>query len=253
MDADPGNLHPVGFLGPQQHKEGHDRRQYLGQDRGDPHACHCHIQDHHEEKVQDDIDAAGGNEEIKGAAGISDGPEDAGSHVVDHGGDHTEKIDPHVGDGVCHDILRRIQETQGPGCGNKTQDHHQGAAQDGKGHGGVDGQLQTLMVAGAVILRDHHPGAGGKPHEKSHQEIDDGGGGTTYCGQGLLSHKITYDHRIGGVVQLLKKGPEKDRKKEDQKLLPDNALRDLIDGLTSCFFPNFLHVSSSPVLRSAPE
>ena len=94
----------------------------------------------------------------------------------------------------------------------------------------------VIPVFRTVELGNDYCGAGGKTGEETHQKIDQGGGGAAYRGERLLAYKVSHHYGVCRIIKLLKKGTEQDREEEDQKLLPDNSFRDLID---IHFFPGF--------------
>ena len=119
----------------------------------------------------------------------------------------------------------------------------------------MDGLADLLGLLGPVVLGHHHRRAGGKAHEKAHQQIDEGPGAAANGGQGLLAHEISHDDGIGGIIKLLKKRPEQNREKEAQKLLPDDALGDTVarpGGFRHLISDSFLRYHSSIAYSFAP-
>ena len=86
-------------------------------------------------------------------------------------------------------------------------------------------RLADLFIpASAVKLGDNHRRPGAQTGEKAHQQVNQGAGCAAHGGQGLLAHKVPHNHRVHRVVKLLEKGAQQDGEKENQELLPDNAL-----------------------------
>ena len=88
------------------------------------------------------------------------------------------------------------------------------------------GPVDLIRLPGAVKLGYDHCGAAGQSHKETHQQVNQGAGASSYCGQGLLSHKAAHHHGIRRIIKLLEKCPEQDRKEKEQELLPDHAVRD---------------------------
>ena len=57
-----------------------------------------------------------------------------------------------------------------------------------------------------IKLGNDYRGAGGKACEKTHQKVDQRSGAASYRRKRFLAHKISHNHRIDGIIQLLKKG-----------------------------------------------
>ena len=85
-----------------------------------------------------------------------------------------------------------------------------------------------LFFARADELRDRDGSAGGKSGEKSDDKGYDLSGGSAHARQCLFPYELPHDHTVDRVVELLKKSPEQDREKEQEKLFPDHAFCDFI-------------------------
>ena len=92
----------------------------------------------------------------------------------------------------------------------------------------MHGRADLGVFPRPVILGDDDACAGGKPHEKTHQQIDQIAGGAAHGGQGFLAHEFTDDDRIGGVVQLLEERAQQNGKEEKKQLFPDHAFGDAV-------------------------
>ena len=77
-------------------------------------------------------------------------------------------------------------------------------------------------------LCDYNRSTGGKSSEKAHDQGNNLCGRPAHAGQSLFPHKMPHDYGVNGVVQLLEKCTEYNRKKEKKKLSPDDTFRDLI-------------------------
>ena len=84
--------------------------------------------------------------------------------------------------------------------------------------------VQSLVVMRAVGLGNHDAGARRKSRAESDQHVDDAAGAADRRKR-LLADKTADDHRIDGILKLLKQQPDGHRDRKLQKLLPDNALR----------------------------
>ena len=181
---------------------------------------------HHEEQVQHDVGQTGGDQKIEGALGVAHGPQDAGAHVVEEGGDASGEVDPQVDGGVGQHIGRRAHQPQGGPGGGDPQHGDAHAGGQGQGDGRVDGAAEALRVPGAVPLGDDHRGPRGEPHEEVHQKVDEHRRGATHGGQSLLAHEVAHDDGVHRVVELLEEGAQQDGEEKGQEGLCDGTLRD---------------------------
>ena len=98
----------------------------LGDHGGDGHAGDAHMENDDEDQVQDDVHHAGGEQEVQGAFGVAHRPQDGRAEVVEHGGGHTDEIDPHVQRRLIQHVVRRAHEGQKRLCqkdADENQDH----------------------------------------------------------------------------------------------------------------------------------
>ena len=228
MEADLPKDHGVDRAGPQQGDGHQGGAHHLGQDGGQGRPEHVQVEAHHEEQVQHDVGQARGHEEVEGTAGIAHGPEDAGPHVVDKGGDGAAEIDPQIGEGVAHHVLGGTHEAQDGAGEENAHDVDDDAGGQGQGDARMNGLPQLLTLAGAVVLGDDHGGAGGEAHEEVHQEVDDDRRGAAHGAQGGGAHEVAHDDGVHRVVELLEKGAQQDGKEEGEERLEDGPLGDLI-------------------------
>ena len=112
------------------------------------------MKDGNQEYIQHDIADAAGDQDIKRLFGVACRPQDAGSHVVDHVGDHAAVKDPQIEQGICHGIFRCIQKKKGGSGGREAEYHDQGAAGYGKCHTRMNGFLQAGLIPGAAQVSD---------------------------------------------------------------------------------------------------
>ena len=196
-----------GAVGAHEGDDHQHRRQHLGGHGGNGHPQHFQGNDHHQQKVQDDVAQGGGNEEVQGPLGIPHRPEHAGAHVIDHVGNHAQKVDPLVENGPGQGVGGGVHGPERPGGEHKAYHHKDRADDDRQQHGGVDAFVDVLPHAGAVTLGNGHHGSGGQAGKDAHRQVDDHAGGA-HGGQGHLAHEPAHHHRVHGIVQLLEEGAE---------------------------------------------
>lgn len=63
------------------------------------------LQPYHKENIQHNIHKAGEDQEIQRTFGISHSAQYTGSHIINQGRNHTQKINAHINNGEAHDII----------------------------------------------------------------------------------------------------------------------------------------------------
>lgn len=174
----------------------------LAHHRGQGRPGHPHAELDDAEKIQPHIETGGEYQEKQRRLAVPHGPEEHGSHVVEHIGEQPLEDDGDVGPGVLHDIRRGVQEIQEPG--------HGGGAQKGHGQGEQQGQQGAVghappyprFVFGPEPLGGQDAEAGGDPQGKAQHQEHQGAGGT-HRRQGSGPHIPAHDDHVRHVVQLL--------------------------------------------------
>ena len=190
---------------------------------GDGGPRHAHAEDHDEHQIQHDVGHRGPCQIDEGAAGVSGGVQDAGSHVVHYTEQHAAKIDADVGHGIPQHLGGGIHgHQQGPAAGDAAHSEQQ-AHDHGDGQRGVHGLLGFPVVLGPQELRHHHARAHGQALAEADEQVDGGTAGA-HGGQRVGTDKVAHDDAVGGVVQLLQQVAEDQRQGEQQQALHDAAL-----------------------------
>lgn len=83
--------------------------------------------------------------------------------------------------------------------------------------------VDALLVLGAKKLRDDNARPGAKAGEQPDHQVDDGGAGA-HRRQGVGADVVAHHDRIHRVVKLLEQVAQQQRQREQQQLLPDDAL-----------------------------
>ena len=81
-----------------------------------------------------------------------------------------------------------------------------------------------MLPATAEELGDNYRGARGQAHKEADNQVNQVAGGAAHRRQGFLAHKVTYHHRVHGIVQLLEQQPHRHGNGKLEQLLPYNAL-----------------------------
>ena len=207
------------------HQHGADRLRKDGGNRG---AGHAHLQAHHQQHVQHDVNHAGADEEVQRPPGIAHGTKQARTHVIDERRNHAGKVDAHIHLGMDQHILRGTHPAQNH-RGKHDAQHREQRAPRQRHRGGGMYRLADLAVAPpAVELREDDRRPGGKAHKEAHHQVDQRACGASHGGQRFLAYEFAHNHGIGSVIQLLEEGSEQDGKEECQQVFPDYALGDAV-------------------------
>ena len=92
---------------PHQAQQHQCSRDVLGDDGGQGHAVHTHVETQHKGQGQHHIDDTGHCEEVQGAAGVSLRPQDCRAEVIEHVGGHTAEINAKIQSRQINDVGRR--------------------------------------------------------------------------------------------------------------------------------------------------
>ena len=200
-----------------------DGGQDLGADRGNGYTQHSHVEYHYQQKVQHDVAQRGSDQEVQRPLGISYRSQYAGSHIVNHIGDHAQEIDPQVQNSVRQCLRRGVHSPQRPRSKSKAHYSKECTHHDREQHGGVYALIYLRVHPGAIPLGNGHHGAAGKTGKDANCQIGNDAGGA-HGGQSGGAYKTAHHHSIHGIVQLLEEGAEPQGKEKCQQLFPDHAL-----------------------------
>ena len=190
--------------------------------------------------VQQNIDKAADNQIVQRAAGISDRTQDTGTYIINEDKDDSGKIDAQIGGGRCDDLLGGVHPTKHHWRQPNSNHRNDHAAHHRKGKRSMQRILQSLFLPCTIILGDDHRCTGRKSDKKTDNQVDDLAGGAAHRRQCFGTDKSSHDNRICRVVDLLKKGAQHNRKKENQQLFPNHAADDLV-----LFTLHIFHLDSS--------
>ena len=184
------------------------------------------MQHGHKQQVQRHVQNTGGHQKEHGAAGITHGPQDTRAHVIHHRAQGTRKVNADIGHGVRHAAFRHVHQAQHLTAQAHAQHREHRAQQQRQGNAGMHGVRHPLPVLCSIKLGENHRRAGADADEEAIDHVHQRPGGS-HRRQGLSAHQAAHDDGVHGVVHLLEKSAQQDREKEDQQLLPDDALGDL--------------------------
>ena len=222
----------VNISGAGQKDENQHTGEKLGEDRGNCGPGDPGFQDNDKEKVQQDVQDTGKDQEIKRSGGITNCTENPAAHVVDQEAGDSSDIDFQIDGGICKHILRRAHHPEERFNEQYTCYGKNHTQQKGCSHGSFYGTVQLLHITRPKILPDGYTCSDGKPIEEKHHHVGDHCGGTD-SSERLFAHKVADDNRVNRVIEHLEYiAQHKGKGKEHQ--LPKNRADGHIP--RCCFF-----------------
>ena len=143
--------------------------------------------------------------------------------------------------GICHQFLRSLHKLKHCICNQKSDHSHHKSCHNTKCIRCMKCLIQVLLIFRPVKLRHDHGRTGRQSDKNFHDQVHNLVYRTADSRQSFLTYKTTDNNAVGRVIYLLKKCPDHDRKKEDQKLFPDHTFRNLI---------LLIHLHNSPISYS---
>ena len=186
-------------------KDRHGRRgrNELGKNGCIGNAGNAHMELEHENKIQDDVEDACEDQEIKGSFRISHGAENAASHVIKEQACHTGKVDSQIQGGFPKNVGWCFHEAEHKIIGRKKEGRKQQAEQKGRCHGRFYGTVELFMVAGTKIFPDDDGGSDGKSIKEEDRHICDHRCGADGC-QGVCPDEVSHYNGVNRIVEHLK-------------------------------------------------
>ena len=232
----PGELEAVLLIHIYHLPEDQGDRGQLGDDGRNGHAQYTqtHIAD--QQHIEHDIHQTGGYQRIERAAGITDGPQDPGFHVVDRSEEDAGNVDLQIPVGIRKDILRTADHTKQLPAEQDTEGSHGAADDQGEQQGGMNGITQLVIIPGPEGTGKQYRSTGRHAGKETDEQVGD----RCACidgGQCCLAHKVADDQRVHTVVEILEEIPDKDRGCELDHLSDNIALREIHGAMCAHPFP----------------
>ena len=216
-------VNPVIRAAADQHGDDQQRRDTLGDHRGDGGPGNTHVEKLDEQNIQHRVGQGGEDEKIQGVGGVAHSPEDTGADVVQQQPGDAHKVDSEIFHRLHKHIVGGVHHFQHIGRQRHAQHRQRHAHDQRQRDGGLHGGVELFPVLGAVILRDHHAGAGGQAGKKPDKGVDDRPG-TAHGGKGLLVHVVSHHDGVHSIVKLLKDIPDQQRERKMNQQPGDAAL-----------------------------
>ena len=195
----------------------------LGNHRRDSCSCRSHMKYNDEYQIQHNIQQSRQNQKIQRHLAVSQCPQDACQKIIEHLGQYAGADNHNIRIGICKNIFRCMHQNKPRlhkhhKCRGKHQSHNQRQERSSH-HGSAHGR----HISGAEFLSGKH---GKSCCHSNHESIDQKHDCpcASHGSQGFISHKFSYNYRIGHIIKLLKHISDENR----QSKIKDNFHR------TSC-------------------
>ena len=192
-----------------QHRAGH-----LAEHRRQRRARHAPAEHRNEHNVQHDVDERRRDQKVQRPLGIADGTQNIGTHVVEHLGDHAQKVDAQIQRCIVQYFRQACPSGASSAAAVSKAQHRQ---QRTDGH--AEHQRRVYLAVNGIgivcapALGNDDARAAAQADEQAHQQIDERARCAHRC-QRVGAHKVADDQSIRRVVQLLEQRAEPDGQKE---------------------------------------
>ena len=118
----------------------------------------------------------------------------------------------------------------GGGVGHHIEPTQQGQQNTGhqtKGHIGVHGTLQRIVILGTIAFGDEHAGTHGDALKEAYHHVDEAGGRTDRS-QSSIAQVFAHDPGVEGVIKLLEQITQENGEGEKQNFLPDGTCSQIL-------------------------
>ena len=195
----------------------------LADDGGQRRAEHPGVKGQDEKDVQEDVQHAGHDQKVKGAAAVPQRPHIRAGDVVQQGEGDAGKDGADVHVGHVDDVGGGVgQHQDGPGQGHRRRRQHRPEQQGQPDRvGGVAAHPLAVPGAEAAGQRDGKA-AGDAVHKAQHQVAQ--AAHAAHGSQRLHPDKAAHDDGVGHVVKLLEQAAQHQRHREQQDQLQRLAL-----------------------------
>ena len=140
--------------------------------------------------------------------GIAGCVHDSHGDVVHDAEQDSEGVYPEVGDRALHYVRRGSHPPQDAGCQKNPEYGQKQACHKSECKVGVDCLLESLVVSGSEVFGDYDSCSDCKAVEETDHHEDQAPGGGHAC-QGLRPECVSDNQRVGSIVELLEKIPQK--------------------------------------------
>ena len=226
VEAHPAEPQRVGALEPGEPPHHISGGEGLGDQRRPGRSGHAQAQPCDEQPVRRHVHQSAHRLGCQRAPAVAQGPQQAGAQVVEHDGRHGDEVDAQIGRSHAQYRLRRAHQAQIGRGDELAQYEQQHAARAAQRHRAVDGGIQLPVVVAAPGPGRQHPRAHRHAAEEAHQAGDQHAAHADGRG-GVGVDQVAREDQIHRVVELLHQAGQQQRQREQGKLPPDAARRQI--------------------------
>ena len=205
------------FLRPQQMDHAENRACELGNDRCKRRRTDPHAKPSDKKQVEHNIDARRYDQIDQRVTAVANGLQDADENVIHDKTKRSCKIGTEIFDGLRQDIGRCSHQHKDFRRQIHAKHSQRYTGRQAERHGRMDRFLQIFPVFRSVIPCNHDTGAHCDTVNKTNHQKDQIARRADRC-QRIASQKISYNQRVGRIVQLLEQIAKEQRDRKQNHL-----------------------------------
>lgn len=199
----------------------------IGDDRGDCHTLHRHMQDGDEEQIEQHVEHTGRGKRRQRRLGIARRTEDCRLEIVQQNDRHAEHVDAQIQERIRENVIRRAQQLQQLGGKQLTENGDRHAEQQCRQNRGVRRAAHRLPLAAPDGVGNHDIDAERNADKQVDKQTDNRAvgahGGNRHIAQ--LAGEVADDRHIRGVEQLREYRRRRHRQRKLRQTVPNRAVQ----------------------------
>ena len=197
-------------------------RHTIGEDGGAARAVHIHTKNLDKQEIQKHFDAAGQEQEVHGALGVADGPQNSGGEVIQHQKWNAQEIQPEIQGSIVKKRGGTLGQLQQRFCKQDADRGKNDTAGNGQNHGCAHGFFCAEAVLLAHVFGNYNVCAGGDADEQTGAQVDQHGT-SAHSTHGGVAHKVAQHHHIHDAENVLHRIRDDNGHHQRQQTLGDGA------------------------------
>ena len=199
----------------------------IGDDRGDCHTLHRHMQDGDEEQIEQHVEHTGRGKRRQRRLGIARRAEDRRLKIVQQNDRHAEHVDAQIQERIRENVIRRAQQLQQLGGKQLTENGDRHAEQQCRQNRGVRRAAHRLPLTAPDGVGNHDIDAERNADKQVDKQTDNRAvgahGGNRHIAQ--LAGEVADDRHIRGVEQLREYRRRRHRQRKLRQTVPNRAVQ----------------------------
>ena len=164
-------------------------------------------------QVKNNVGNRTDNQDVERPPGVSDCPQDSGTHVVEHQTGNSGKINTQVLGRFREHIFRRIHEPQENRRQNQADDSKENSQHKGQGNSCMNCPVNCLVIAASEAVGNNNAGTSSKSGKKADNRIDNTVCRTNGCQRGFADI-VSDNNTVYRIIKLLKQISDQKRERK---------------------------------------